>query len=862
MYKKSYIKSKFLLLSLALLSSNSNISFGKILDTPRYHFYVSNKREKTEDTLEGGTYNRIGFAAHEGENNVTIKNVNIEAKIPMTSVSSGRYHLSSSSGAHSSGLIFADNSFTGKNTVNLENVNIITESTRNGIFQNDQDPQGGQAETTINMKGIININTIGNKVAFKSELNGIQILKNTSKGSKTIITSDKDSTLNITLNSGPSKGRGIGVTMNKGFIYNNAKPNVVTMNFYGDVNIKINRDGNSNAEQYGVYTGIQPTKNSYSGSKEAPDGTSNTVTFHKNLSINVEALDNVDENGKILPKSIGDAINVDGKGSKVIVKGRDENNLYDVKIKGDVHSLNGGEIELNLLTKDSYLDGEAHISKLKYSNQNLFNENRDDPNDEDKNTTKLDLKMANGSNWNVKNNSKVSVLDISGGSKITFSNEKNHVNVSVGKLKGDKGILKIQGNISKNDDGTFKWETDTLTTRKSSEGEHIIEYEDYAGAKTTGKEFVKIIENKGDEKDNKAVYKLKQIYSEQGAYLFKIGESEDSKVVNIEPDNKNDFYLHPTGDLTPGAQGSLILSDMMYQLNLASRENLVQRLGEIHHDKHLSKFNNVWAKNVDGKYLITGSSKSGNYSNIYWGLKVSWDWVNKIGNWLNYKGLELGAINSNGKLLEHSSKINLYGKEIGVYSTWLGTDSDIYFDFVLKFRNYKGNYNLINFSNVEVKSSKINLMSYTVNVEAGKRIYLARNTKRDLYLQLEGQGTYTYTDGYSLKMSNGLDIKSEPLNSLIGRAGFRLGVDNLSDDSLNPYFKFMYEREFLGRSKYIFNETGIENISRQAGWITYGLGLTNVNKKKGRQLYFELQRTSFNPIRQTWQVNLGLRRSF
>ena len=132
--------------------------------------------------------------------------------------------------------------------------------------------------------------------------------------------------------------------------------------------------------------------------------------------------------------------------------------------------------------------------------------------------------MANGSNWNVKNNSKVSVLDISGGSKITFSNEKNHVNVSVGKLKGDKGVLKIQGNISKNDDGTFKWETDTLTTRKSSEGEHIIEYEDYAGAKTTGKEFVKIIENKGDEKDNKAVYKLKQIYSEQGAYLFKIGE--------------------------------------------------------------------------------------------------------------------------------------------------------------------------------------------------------------------------------------------------------------------------------------------------------------------------------------------------
>lgn len=67
MYKKSYIKSKFLLLSLALLSLNSNISLGAIIDNPKYRFYVSNKHQKTEDTLEGGTYNRIGFAAHGGK---------------------------------------------------------------------------------------------------------------------------------------------------------------------------------------------------------------------------------------------------------------------------------------------------------------------------------------------------------------------------------------------------------------------------------------------------------------------------------------------------------------------------------------------------------------------------------------------------------------------------------------------------------------------------------------------------------------------------------------------------------------------------------------------------------------------------
>ena len=148
------------------------------------------------------------------------------------------------------------------------------------------------------------------------------------------------------------------------------------------------------------------------------------------------------------------------------------------------------------------------------------------------------------------------------------------------------------------------------------------------------------------------------------------------------------------------------------------------------------------------------------------------------------------------------------------------------------------------------------------NIEGGKRIYLEQTPKRDLYLQLEGQATYTFTTGYSITTSNGLEIETKPVTSFMGRAGFRIGMDNIADDTLNPYFKFMYEREFLGRTRHIFNETAVEDVDNNDGWINYGFGMTNINKKKGRQIYFEVQGTVFRKVNQVGQVNLGIRYTF
>ncbi|EFH22536.1 hypothetical protein NEIPOLOT_01684, partial [Neisseria polysaccharea ATCC 43768] len=98
--------------------------------------------------------------------------------------------------------------------------------------------------------------------------------------------------------------------------------------------------------------------------------------------------------------------------------------------------------------------------------------------------------------------------------------------------------------------------------------------------------------------------------------------------------------------------------------------------------------------------------------------------------------------------------------------------------------------------------------------------------------------------------------------SLMGRFGFRAGVDGLDGGRLNIYGKLMYKREFIGTIRHRFNGSAVEEFKHRGGWLEYGLGVVRRNAENGRQLYFEAQRSSMHKMRQNWQVNMGVRSMF
>ena len=931
-------------------------SSGTIEETGNYTLVLAKQGQENNYTFNGETevkpLNSLIIAANGGTNNITIKgkladgsadapptidNKSLETRINHSGYS---YDLSQKSGEKRGGVVMlADESYEGKNNVTFENVTIAAHNANTGIMSYDQlnSSSSGLAPATLTFKGR---NTINMDADSNTSNDGILLFNNYKRVGEYRITSEEGSTLNINIKSGKERGQGITANHYSSQIPDPDHPSITTMEFKGDVNIKIDRNGQEEAESngFGFYSSRR-----LGNQKQIPEGSKMEAIFRGN--VDIVATPVYDEQGR--PKSIGSAFAIDGKYSKVEVVGGEDK---VVKIKGDIFAYNGGSVSVNLANKDSYFEGEAHIGKRSFAkgkdmfaltvdadgnvpptekdidnarkrlvrqqeklpkldeelaklkeelaklNENgssekekqkiekqikakekskessiksierdeakikeyedFFDENGwiKDSAIDDKTKNTVNLKMSNGARWKVTNDSMLKELDLSEDAQVEFSDSNKFVKVSVSKLKGDGGVFKMYGDI-------VKGESDKLITRKGSEGTHIIEYTDDAKAKTTGREFLKLVENKGDAENTKASYELNVRCTEQGGWCFALGESGDSKKVNISADGKRDFYLYPA-TLSTGASSSVLFGEALYQLNAVSDETLVQRMGEIHADGTPQKDNNVWIKRVGGKFAGSRSDyRVGGYGNRYWGFAGGFNRTGFGDKWIHYKGLMLRHLQSSYSPEDYAGSGKIYGRMAGVYSTWLNRESRAYYDLVANIARYKGSYGLTNYAGKRVESDEARLNAYMLSAETGRRME-KQDGGKTYWWQPEAQLSYWFTRGYGFSLSNGLSAKTDNFRSLMGRFGFRAGVDGLDGGRLNIYGKLMYKREFIGTIRHRFNGSAVEEFKHRGGWLEYGLGVVRRNAENGRQLYFEAQRSSMHTMRQNWQVNMGVRSMF
>ena len=927
---------------------------GTVVTKDNYTLVLAKQGQVNNYTYDGETevkpLNSLIIAANGGTNNITIKgkladgsadasptidNKSLETKISHSDYS---YDLSEKSGEKRGGVVMlADQSYEGENKVTFENVTIAAHNANTGIMSYDQlnRSSSGLAPATLTFKGR---NTINMDADSNTSNDGILLFNNYKRVGEYRITSEEGSTLNINIKSGKERGQGITANHYSSQIPDPDHPSITTMEFKGDVNIKIDRNGQDEAENngFGFYS-----SNSIGNKKQIPEGSKMEAIFRGN--VDIVATPVYDGQGR--PKSIGSAFAIDGKYSKVEVIGGEDK---VVKIKGDIFAYNGGSVSVNLANKDSYFEGEAHIGKRSFAKgkdmfaltvdadgnvlpteqsidstrkslvkkqerllklddelaklkEELAKLNENDPKEkekkekqikakerskesqiksiardeakikeyedffdengwikdsaiDDKTKNTINLKMSNGARWTVTNDSMLKELDLSEDAQVEFSDNNKFVKVSVSNLKGDGGVFKMYGDI-------VKGESDKLITRKGSEGVHVIEYEDNAKAKTTGREFLKLVENKGDAENTKASYELNVRCTEQGGWCFALGESGDSKKVNISADGKRDFYLYPA-TLSTGASSSVLFGEALYQLNAVSDETLVQRMGEIHADGTPQEDNNVWIKRVGGKFAGSRSDyRVGGYGNRYWGFAGGFNRTGFGDKWIHYKGLMLRHLQSSYTPEDYAGSGKIYGRTAGVYSTWLNRESRAYYDLVANIARYKGSYGLTNYAGKRVESDEARLNAYMLSAETGRRME-KQDGGKTYWWQPEAQLSYWFTRGYGFSLSNGLSAETDNFRSLMGRFGFRAGVDGLDGGRLNIYGKLMYKREFIGTIRHRFNGSAVEEFKHRGGWLEYGLGVVRRNAENGRQLYFEAQRSSMHKMRQNWQVNMGVRSMF
>lgn len=194
-------------------------------------------------------------------------------------------------------------------------------------------------------------------------------------------------------------------------------------------------------------------------------------------------------------------------------------------------------------------------------------------------------------------------------------------------------------------------------------------------------------------------------------------------------------------------------------------------------------------------------------------------------------------------------------KGIWLYDTWLG-DKGHYSDFVAKWGHLSNDFTLYRGGDKITGDFSNNV--YSISAEYGRKKDIGNNWYFEPQVQLQ----YARVTDANYTTSQGTEVSLDAINSLIARAGFRLGKD-LGERS-TVYFKADVLHEFLGdQDIYAHDKTGTMDVTygNEGTWCDIGFGFATAMSKTS-YAYLDVETSLGNDNDETYQINAGLQWSF
>lgn len=301
---------------------------------------------------------------------------------------------------------------------------------------------------------------------------------------------------------------------------------------------------------------------------------------------------------------------------------------------------------------------------------------------------------------------------------------------------------------------------------------------------------------------------------------------EDGDVIDIKPIKNPDVY----GAAEIGALGLLSWRTELDDMN--------RRLGEL---RDSAGEHGLWVRMIRGENDYRSLDSQHNIYQIGYDRKLSSDPHWTLGAAFSYTDGE-GSYDTGRFDMSHKT-LTLYGSRLN--------DDGSYIDIVGKYSRL--NHDLEN----TWGSGDYDADGYSLGVEVGKRF----TQDSGFWIEPQAQLIYGYVGSASYDAGD-IHITQDSMQSLIGRAGVRLGKDF---DKGNVYLRASYLYDFDGDTGVTF--TDAQGRSRDfdqdlgGGWCEVGLG-TNINLSDTTHLYFDIEKTFGAEIATTWQWNAGMRWSF
>ena len=303
-----------------------------------------------------------------------------------------------------------------------------------------------------------------------------------------------------------------------------------------------------------------------------------------------------------------------------------------------------------------------------------------------------------------------------------------------------------------------------------------------------------------------------------------------------------------TDETSDGGKTVIAMSKVNYS-NAVYMDRLNKRMGEA---RYIEGDDGLWVRMRHDRIGKEDAFRSMNTM-----FEIGYDWkdsAQKDGT--HYRGLAFDYMRGTADYHNVAGEGDVRRGGLWYHDTWLG-DKGHYTDYVVKYGRLSNDFDIYSELGEKISGDYDNDV-WSVSAEYGRK----KDLGNDWYFEPQAQLQYAYVTDASYTTSQGTKVDLDAIDSLIGRAGFRIGRD--TDEANTVYFKADILHEFLGDQDIrAWDSTGTlsETYENEGTWYDVGFGFSH-RMSEDKYMFLDVEHSFGNDNEDTYQVNIGLNMAF
>ena len=220
-----------------------------------------------------------------------------------------------------------------------------------------------------------------------------------------------------------------------------------------------------------------------------------------------------------------------------------------------------------------------------------------------------------------------------------------------------------------------------------------------------------------------------------------------------------------------------------------------------------------------------------------------------------YLGGTFSYTDGDGTLKNGSTDDKNYS--FGIYGGWIGEKGQ-FVDVIIKRHRVETDFDLYSVNGLS--SGSYHNWGTSASVEAGWRLQCPST---GFYAEPQAELQFGRLDSVNYKTNKGVKVEQDGIDSVIGRAGLAVGY-TFPENKGTAYAKASVLHDWKGEVKSTFSANGVNRTYKDdlgGTWGEFAVGAT-YNPTKNISAYGQVKTSAGSPVRNPWQVSVGLRYSF